>query len=70
MSARRNWLDVQSPVLRPLWLRIVIVGVCALWAIFEIAGGNWFWAILFGAAAVYLGYQLLVIFDPDGGQGK
>jgi len=48
----------------------VIVGVCALWAIFEIAGGNWFWAILFGAAAVYLGYQLLVAFDPDGGQGE
>lgn len=70
MSRKRsNWLDVQSPVLRPLWLRIVIVGICAIWAIFEIVSGNLFWAILFGAAAAYLGYQLFVVFDPDRGEG-
>ncbi len=67
MSRKRNWLDVQSPVLRPLWLRIVITGICAIWAIFEIVSGNLFWAILFGAAAVYLGYQLFAVFDPDDG---
>lgn len=68
MSRKRNWLDVQSPVLRPLWLRVTIVGICAIWAIFEIISGSLFWAILFGAAAIYLGYQLLVVFDPDGGE--
>ena len=68
MSRKGNWLDVQSPVLRPLWLRIVIVGICFVWTVFEIVNGNLFWAILFGAAAVYLGYQLFVVFDPDDGE--
>ncbi len=69
MNRKRNWLDVQSPILKPLWLRMVIVGVCTIWAIFELVGGNLFWAILFGAAAAYLGYQLLVVFSPDDGEG-
>ena len=68
MSRKRNWLDVQSPVLRPLWLRVVIVGFCGIWTAFEIIGGHLFWAILFGAAAIYLGYQLLVVYNPDHGE--
>lgn len=68
MSRKRNWLDVRSPVLRPLWLRMAIVGICAAWAVFEVVGGNPFWAILFGAAAVYLAYQLFVVFDRDDGE--
>ena len=61
---RRNWLDVQSPVLRPLWLRVVIVALCLGWALFELSGGAVFWSILFGAAGLYLGYQFFVVFDP------
>ncbi len=70
MSRKRNWLDVQSPVLRPLWLRVAIVGFCSVWTGFEIIGENWFWAILFGAAALYLGYQLLVVYSPDFGEDE
>ncbi len=67
MSRRRNYFDVQSPVFRPLWLRGAIVALCLGWALFELAGGNVFWAILFGAAGIYLFHQFFVVFDPDKG---
>jgi len=62
-----SFLDVQSPVFRPLWLRVVIVGVCALWTLVEFSNDSGFWVLLFGAATVYLGYQFFVVFDPDKG---
>lgn len=58
-------LDVQSPVFRPLWLRAVIVAVCALWTLVEFSNNSGFWVLLFGAATVYLGYQFFVVFDAD-----
>lgn len=63
---RRNFWDVRSPVLRPLWLRVVIVTASAGWALLEFLSGNMFWAIIFGTAAAYLYVQLLLKFDlPD-----
>ena len=60
-----NFFDVQKPMFRPLWLRLVIVVFCDGWALFELWGGSVFWAILFGAAGAYLTYQFFVVFDPD-----
>ncbi|MCG6904073.1 MAG: hypothetical protein LJE68_15470 [Rhodobacter sp.] len=59
-----KFFDVQSPMFKPLWLRVLIVGFCAVWTVFELVGSNVFWAILFGAATVFLGYQFFVVFDP------
>jgi len=67
---RRGFFDVQSPLFRPLWLRAAVVGVCFVWTIVELTSGGVFWAVLFGAAAVYLGYQFFVVFDPDKGDEK
>ena len=60
---RRSFWDVRSPILRPLWLRVLIVVVCAFWAVVEILSGSVFWAVIFAAAAVFLFVQLLVKFD-------
>lgn len=59
-----GFFDVQRPMFRPLWLRALIVGLCLAWTVVEIRGGNGFWAVLFGAAALYLAYQFFVVFNP------
>lgn len=64
MSRWREVLDVQSPALEPLWLRIAIAGGCLLWALREFAGGAGFWGVMFGAAGLYLCYQFFVVWDP------
>lgn len=64
-----RFFDVQTPMFKPLWLRLLIVVLACGWAVFELLGGNVLWAILFGAAGAYLGYQFFVVFDPDRGDG-
>ena len=56
--------DVQTPFFRPLWRRVAVTAVCLVWTAIEIATGAVFWAILFGAAGLYLAWQLFVVFDP------
>lgn len=59
-----KFLDVQHPFFRPLWRRVAVVAVCLGWAGVELAAGEVFWAILFGAAGVYCAYQFFLVFDP------
>lgn len=61
----RTSFDVRHPFFRPLWRRGVFVGVLGLWTVYEIANGNWIWALVFGAAVGYLAYEFFVIFDPE-----
>ena len=56
--------DVQTPFFRPLWRRIVVTAVCFVWAAVEIASEGVMWAILFGAAGLYLAWQFFVVFRP------
>ena len=62
---KRGFLDVQSPVFRPLWLRGAITALCVVWALIELSRGAVFWAVLFGAAGAYLFYQFFIVFDPQ-----
>ena len=57
--------DLQTPFLKPLWRRVAITVVTLLWALVEIAGGNVGWAVLFGAAGLWCGYQFFVVWDPE-----
>lgn len=59
-------LDVQSRFFIPLWRRVALVGLCALWAFFEWASGNLGWALLFGAIGAYCAHQFFIAFDPPG----
>lgn len=47
-------LDPRHPFFRPLWVRILCVVLPLAWACLEAATGSAFWAVLFGAAGVYL----------------
>jgi uncharacterized membrane protein YjjB (DUF3815 family) len=49
--------------MKPLWVRLVFVVLPALWAVFELAYGDQFWALLFGGAAAWGAWTLLVKFD-------
>ena len=54
-------VDPNHPFFRPLWVRILCVVLTLGWALFELSTGSVFWAILFGAAGIYLFVALFVI---------
>lgn len=58
-------VDPNAPFFRALWVRVLCVVLPLAWAVLELATGNPFWAILFGAAGVYLGLALFVWRKPD-----
>lgn len=60
-----NALNIRHPFFLPLWRRIATTGFTGAWALFELSGGNVFWAILFGAAALWCAYEFFVVFDPE-----
>ena len=62
--ARRSALDVRVPFFRPLLPRLIVVAVTLGWTAVELAGGNVFWAVLFGAAGLWLAWEFFVVFDP------
>nr|WP_237684850.1 hypothetical protein [Szabonella alba] len=59
-----KFFDVHNPFYRPLWRRILVTGICLGWGLFELATGNPFFAILFGAAGIYCAHQFFIAFDP------
>lgn len=61
---RMSLFDVQTPFFRPLWRRVAVTAVCLAWAAMEVANGAVLWAVLFGAAGLYLAWQFFVVFEP------
>lgn len=61
---KRSQFDVRHPIFRPLWRRVVLVGLAAAWTSYEVVNGNWIWATVFGAATAYLAYEWFIVFDP------
>lgn len=53
-------VDPKAPFFRPLWVRILCVVLPLIWAAFELRGGNPGWAMIFGAAGLYLLYALFL----------
>lgn len=53
----KDLLNVKHPLFNPLWRRVLVVGVTGCWTVFELVNGNVFWAMLFGAAAVWCAYE-------------
>ena len=60
-----RFFDFGNPAYRPLWVRLLIVGSCLGWAVFELRSGQVFWATLFGGIGLYAGYHLFVVFPPE-----
>ena len=49
----RRFLDTDHPMLRPLWVRVLIVAVCAVWAAVEFSTGSPLWGAVFLAFGGY-----------------
>jgi hypothetical protein len=59
----RKFLDVDHPMLRPLWVRLLIVGICTIWAAVEFVTGSPFWGMLFLGLG---GYAAWAFFHDPG----
>ncbi|HEX8049680.1 hypothetical protein [Rhizobium sp.] len=58
-------IDPNHPVYKPLWVRVLIVGVCLGWATIEAFGPEPFWAVIVGALGAYSAWMLLLNFNPQ-----
>ncbi|MFC3060734.1 DUF3329 domain-containing protein [Paenirhodobacter populi] len=64
--------DLDDPRFRPLWLRVLLTGICLLWAVFEFATGSPGWGLAFLALGGWVGWRFFVTFRPrdETGEGK
>ncbi len=60
-----RFLDLEHPFFLPAWRRAAVVALCLGWALVELSAGQFFWAILFGAAGAYAAYGFFVAWDPE-----
>ena len=56
--------DFNDPFFKPLWIRILVVVVPALWSVFEFVSGAPFWGVLFVAIAAAAFHGLFIAFNP------
>jgi len=67
----KKFLDTDHPFFRPLWIRILLVAVCAGWGILEFVTGSPFWGVLFLGLGAYAAWGFFMDFNPDrNGVGK
>ncbi len=64
-------LDFDHPFFAPAWVRVAVVVVCAVWAVFEASQGAVLWAIVFGGIAAIAAWRFSTIdysrYDETGG---
>ena len=58
-------VDPNAPFFRRLWVRVLCVVLPLAWAGVELMNGSPVWAMLFGAAGIYLGVALFVWRRPE-----
>lgn len=63
-------IDPDHPFYKPLWRRLLIPVVCAVWAIFEFVTGEPFWGIIVGAMGLYATYKLFIEKRPPAPQPR
>jgi hypothetical protein len=74
----KKFLDTDHPWFRPLWVRILVVALCAGWAALEfgllrflgLPAGSPFWGVLFLAIGGYAAYKFFFDFRPQGDAPK
>ena len=64
MAGKRNF-GTSHPFFRPLWIRVAITLVAALWSVFEFVSGSPFWGMVFGGFAALSVWGFFFDFDPD-----
>lgn len=63
-----EFFNVKHPMFNPLWVRILITGVCTIWAMLEFGSGNPFWGILFAGIAAFCIWKFFVKFEMHTGE--
>lgn len=61
----RQAFDLRHPMLKPLWVRILLVIVCICWAVVELLIGTRVWAAIVAAAGAYMAYSFFLSPDRD-----
>ena len=56
--------DHEHPFFRPLWRRVAVVAVCAIWAAIEFANGSQFWGTMAVAFTAYAVWQFFYLYKP------
>ena len=56
--------DYEHPFFRPLWRRVAVVVVCAVWAIFEFYSNQPFWGAIAAGFAAYAVWQFFYLYKP------
>jgi len=51
--AKKHLFDLDHEFFKPLWVRTVVTGITAGWAVFEFVAGAPLWAFLFAAISIY-----------------
>ncbi len=65
-----KFLDPDHPMLRPLWVRILLVAACAGWAVVEFSTGSPLWGAAFLGLGAYAGWVFVSGSRPGGGGGS
>lgn len=47
MKKSKGLFDLQVEFFLPVWRRVVVVAVCAIWALVEFMAGSMLWGIVF-----------------------
>ena len=55
-----KFIDRDHPMLRPLWVRILLVAICAGWAGFEFTSGSSAWGAAFLALGAYAAWAFFL----------
>ncbi|MEM8978751.1 MAG: DUF3329 domain-containing protein [Pseudomonadota bacterium] len=56
-----KFFDFSNPFYRPLGVRVGIVVVCAVWGFIELTRGQPYWALFFGAIAVFCAWKFATL---------
>ena len=59
-----GFFSSKDPKLKPLWVRLSIIGVICAWAGFEVWSGSEIWMFIAGAALMYCVWSLLLAYKP------
>lgn len=64
------FFDLQIPFFLPVWRRVVVIAVCAGWAVFEFFNGQQGWGMLFLGLAALAAYQMFFAGWPKQKQAE
>ncbi|MCD2173927.1 hypothetical protein [Rhizobium sp. C4] len=51
-------IEPEHPIYRPLWVRLLIVGILAVWSVLELVKGSPFWGTIAGGVGLFAAYEL------------